>query len=72
MPTGNGENHFTDSEQMKTPKTDCLLQIQQDKEVYQLGFQVCRPRKYRAACHLNAAHTDVTCSGLAHHAETFA
>ena len=26
MPTGNGEN-FMDSEQLKTPKTDCALKV---------------------------------------------
>ena len=40
MPTGNWEN-FMDSEQLKTPKTDRALKVPQDKEVYQLGFQVC-------------------------------
>ena len=40
MTTGNGEN-FMDSEQLKTPKSDCVLKVPQDKEVYQLGFQVC-------------------------------
>ena len=38
MPTGNGEN--MDSEQLKTPKTDCVLKVYKDKEFYQLGFQV--------------------------------
>ena len=35
--------NFTDSERLKTPKTDCALKFEQEKEVYQLGFQVCRP-----------------------------
>ena len=39
MPTGNGEN-LTDSERFKTPKMDCALKFNQDKEFYQLGFQV--------------------------------
>ena len=43
MPTENMPN-FTHGERLKTPKTDCAL------EVY---FQVCRPREYMAACHLN-------------------
>ena len=51
MLTGIWEN-FTDSEGMKTPKIDCLLKFQ-DKEVYRLGFQVCRPWKYRVLYHLN-------------------
>ena len=33
--------NFTDSERMKTPKTDCALKVYKDKEFYQLGFQVC-------------------------------
>ena len=42
MPTGNGENpHFTDSEWFETPKTDCMLKLYKNKELYQLGFQVC-------------------------------
>ena len=41
MPAGNGENpQFTDSERLKTPKTDFLLKFYNDKEFYQLGFQV--------------------------------
>ena len=40
MPTGNGEN-FTDSEQFETPKTDCALKFEEDKEFHKLGFQVC-------------------------------
>ena len=34
MPTEN----FMDSEQFKTPKTDCLIKVYKDKEFYQLGF----------------------------------
>ena len=42
MPTGNGENpNFMDSEWFETPKTDCMLKFYEDKESYQLGFQVC-------------------------------
>ena len=33
--------NFTDSEQFNTPKMDCVLKFYQDKEFYQLGFQVC-------------------------------
>ena len=33
--------NFTDSERLKTPKTDYVLKVYQDKEFYQLGFQVC-------------------------------
>jgi len=44
--------NFTDSEQFKTPKTDCALKVYQDKEFYQLGFQVCWPWKFRVTCHL--------------------
>ena len=33
--------NFTEREQFVTPKTDYTLIFQQDKEVYQLGFQVC-------------------------------
>ena len=40
MLTGNGKN-LMDSEQLKTPKTDCALKVYKDKELYQLGFQVC-------------------------------
>ena len=32
---------FTDCEQLKTPKTDCVLKVYKDKELYQLGLQVC-------------------------------
>ena len=32
--------NFTDSERMKTPRTDCALKVYKDKEFYQLGFQV--------------------------------
>ena len=32
--------NFTDSERLKTPKTDCVLKVYEDKEFYQLGFQV--------------------------------
>ena len=45
--------NFTERERFVTPKTDCALIFQQDKEVYQLGFQVCWSWKYRVACHLN-------------------
>ena len=33
--------NFTDSEWMKSPKTDCVLKVYKDKEFYHLGFQVC-------------------------------
>ena len=33
--------NFTDSEWLKTPKTDCVLKVYKDKEFYQLGLQVC-------------------------------
>ena len=33
--------NFTDSERLKTPKTDCVLKVYKDKEFYQLGLQVC-------------------------------
>ena len=33
MPTGNGEN--PDSERLETPKTDCVLKVNQ------VGLQVC-------------------------------
>ena len=33
--------NFTDSERLKTPKTDCVLKVHKDKEFYQIGFQVC-------------------------------
>ena len=32
---------FTDSEWFKTPKLDSALKVYQDKEFYQLRFQVC-------------------------------
>jgi len=32
---------FTDSEWLKTPKTDCVLKVYKDKEFYQFGLQVC-------------------------------
>ena len=33
MPTGNGEiPNFTDSEQLKAPKTDCVLEVYKDKD----------------------------------------
>ena len=33
MPTGNGEiPNFTDSERLKTPKTDCALKVYKDKD----------------------------------------
>ena len=33
MPRGNGENpQFTDSEQLKTPKTDCALKVYKTKK----------------------------------------
>ena len=35
--------NFTDSKRLKTPKMDCALKVYQDKEFYQLGFQVCWP-----------------------------
>ena len=42
MPTGNGDvSNFTDSEWLKTPKTECALKPSKDKEFYQLEFQVC-------------------------------
>ena len=48
MPTGNVENpDFMASERLKTPKTDCVLKVPQDKKVYELPFQVCRPSKHR-------------------------
>jgi len=31
---------FTDSERLKTPKTDCVLKVYEDKGFYQLGLQV--------------------------------
>ena len=50
MPTENGKiPNFTEHERFVTPKTDCALVFQQDKDVYQLGFQVCYNR---VACHL--------------------
>ena len=30
-----------DSEQLRTPKMDCVLKVYKDKEFYQLGLQVC-------------------------------
>ena len=37
MSAGNGEiPNFTDSEQLKTPKTDCALKVYKDKEFYSL------------------------------------
>ena len=32
---------FTDSERLKTPKTDCVLKVYKEEEFYQLGLQVC-------------------------------
>ena len=29
---------FTNSEQLKTPKMDCVLKVYKDKEFYQLGL----------------------------------
>ena len=52
MLTGNWKK--TDSEWLKTPKTDQMLT---DKEVYQHGFQFCRPQKYRVVCHLNVENS---------------
>ena len=40
MPTGNGPN-ITDSDRFETPKMDCALKLDKDKEFHQLGFQVC-------------------------------
>ena len=31
--------NFTDSERLKTPKTDCALKVYKDKEFYQLGLR---------------------------------
>ena len=53
--------NFTDSERMKTPKTDCALNIYKDKEFYQLGFQVCWPWKRRVPCHLNHRRLEHVC-----------
>ena len=39
MPTRKIPN-FTDSEQLKTPKTDCVLEVYKTKEFYQLGLKV--------------------------------
>ena len=33
--------NFTESERLKTPKTDCVQKVYKDKEFYQLGLQVC-------------------------------
>ena len=33
--------NFTDSEQLKTPKKDCALDVYKEKKFYQLGIQVC-------------------------------
>ena len=33
--------NFTDSERLKTPKTNRALKVYKDKEFYQLGLQVC-------------------------------
>ena len=42
MPTGNGEiPNFTGSERLMTAKMDCMLKVYKDKEVHQLGLQVC-------------------------------
>ena len=35
--------NFTDSERLKTPKMVCALKVYKDKDIYQLGFQVCLP-----------------------------
>ena len=32
--------NFTDSERLKTPKTDCVLNVYKDNKFYQLGLQV--------------------------------
>ena len=44
--------NFTDSKWLKTPKTDRALKVPQEKEVYQLAFQVCRPWNHKVPCHL--------------------
>ena len=41
MLAGNGGNPQFYSEWLKTPKMDCVLKVYEDKEFYQLGFQVC-------------------------------
>ena len=43
---------FTDSEWLKTLKTDCVLKVYKEEEFYQLGLQVCWPWKFRGVCHL--------------------
>ena len=57
-------SNFTDSEQLKTPKTDCVLKVYKDKEFYQLGLQICWPWKYRGACHLNLVNARNSISGI--------
>ena len=38
-----------------TLKTDCLVEVYEGIENYQLGFQVCQAWKYKVLCHLKAA-----------------
>ena len=45
---------FTDSERLKTLKTDCVLKVYKEEEFYQLGLQVCWPWKFRGVCHLTS------------------
>ena len=37
-----------------TLKTDCLVEVYEGIEDYQLGFQVCQAWKYKVLCHLNS------------------
>ena len=49
--------NFTDSEQLKTPKTDCVLKVPQDKEIYQLVFQL-ESTWFSATLNFNHLRTD--------------
>ena len=54
MPIGNGKiPNFTNSERLKTPKTDCVLKVYKDKKFHSLDFRVVDLENSGLSLHTN-------------------